>query len=209
MDPNFRNPVSEEFNVGYSWALNNNSVFEAEYTHVLSLHEDKTINIDQKVVTGTDSSGTACTSPGLPVGCNMNFGNVNLTRPLSADFTAAGQPVLNSLRSDQSINRSRYDGVNLSFRQRMSHHFSLIANYTLSWSYGYDGGGGDTTIFRNYARDGYRPFASYEWGPSTNDERHHNDNEVLEQHAEREQHDAERWQRVESRERRGEECADG
>src|ERR1700722_1597257 len=28
MDPNFRNPVSEEFNVGYSWALNNNSVFE-------------------------------------------------------------------------------------------------------------------------------------------------------------------------------------
>ena len=35
----------------------------------------------------TDATGTACTSPGLPVGCNMNFGNVNLIRPLSADFS--------------------------------------------------------------------------------------------------------------------------
>ena len=176
MDPAFRNPVSEEFNLGYSWALNNNSVFEAEFTHVLSLHEDKTINIDQKVVDSTnptDATGAACTSPDFPVGCNMNFGNVNLIRPLSADFTTAGQPVLASLRSDESINRSRYDGINLSFRQRMSHHFSLIANYTLSWAYGYDSGGGDTTIFRNYARDGYKPFASYEWGPGSNDERHH------------------------------------
>ncbi|MFZ0954839.1 MAG: carboxypeptidase regulatory-like domain-containing protein [Candidatus Sulfotelmatobacter sp.] len=173
MDPNFRNPVSEEFNVGYSWALNNNAVFEAEFTHVLNLHEDKTINIDQKVVTGTDTSGTPCTSPDFPVGCNMNSGNVILTRPLTAAFTAAGQPVLASLRSDESINRSRYDGMNLSFRQRMSHHFSLTANYTLSWAYGYDGGGGPTTAFRNYARDGYFPFASSEWGPSANDERHH------------------------------------
>jgi outer membrane receptor protein involved in Fe transport len=176
MDPNFRNPVSEEFNLGYSWALNNNSVFEAEFTHVQSLHEDKTINIDQKVVDSTnptDATGTACTSPDFPVGCNMNFGNVNLIRPLSNAFAAAGQPVLNSLRSDESINRSRYDGINLSFRQRMSRHFSLIANYTLSWAYGYDSGGGDTTIFRNYARDGYKPFASYEWGPGSNDERHH------------------------------------
>jgi outer membrane receptor protein involved in Fe transport len=173
IDPNFRNPVSEEFNVGYTWALNNNSVFEAEYTHVLNLHEDKTINIDQKVVNGTDASGTACTSPGLPVGCNMNFGNVNLVRPLDAAFSAAGEPVLASLRSDESINRTHYDGVNFSLRQRMSHHFSLVANYTLSWAYGYDGGGGTTTSFRNYSRNGYFPFASYEWGPSNNDERHH------------------------------------
>ena len=57
IDPNYRNPVAEEFNVGYSWALNNNSVFEAEYTHVLGLHEDKTINIDQKVPMGVDGSG--------------------------------------------------------------------------------------------------------------------------------------------------------
>lgn len=50
-------------------------------------------------------------------------------------------------------------------------HFSLNANYTLAWAYGYDAGG--FSAFRNYARDGYHPFASYEWGPMTNDERHH------------------------------------
>ena len=156
IDPNYRNPVAEEFNLGYSWALNNNSVFEAEYTHVLGLHEDKTINIDQKVPMGVDGSG-----------------NVILDRPLTAAFAAAGQPVLASVRNEESINRNRYDGMNFSYRQRMSHHFSINANYTLSWAYGYDGGGGPTTIFRNYARDGYAPLSPAEWGPSTNDERHH------------------------------------
>jgi hypothetical protein len=74
---------------------------------------------------------------------------------------------------EEAINRSRYDGVNFSFRQRMSHHFTINANYTLAWAYGYDVGGGPTTIFRNYARDGYHPLSSAEWGPSSNDERHH------------------------------------
>jgi Carboxypeptidase regulatory-like domain len=154
IDPRYRNPVSEEFNVGYTWAINNNSVFEVEYTHVLGLHENKTINVDQKVPTGTDASG-----------------NVILTRPLSAAFTAAGQPVLNSVRNDESINRNRYDGANFSFRQRMSRHFSLNANYTLARAVGYDYGG--FSAFRNYARNGYAPFAPYEFGPTSNDERHH------------------------------------
>ena len=174
IDPNYRNPVSEEFNLGYSWAINNNSVFEAEYTHVLALHENKTINIDQKVVDYAD----------YPTGLNAD-GEVALVRPLGdpgavqgdpttglyGAFQRAGQPVLASVRNDESINRSRYDGINFSFRQRMSRHFSLNANYTLSWAYGYDAGG--FSAFRNYARDGRQPFAPYEWGPMTNDERHH------------------------------------
>jgi outer membrane receptor protein involved in Fe transport len=148
MDPNYRNPVTEEFNAGYSWALNSNSVIEAEYTHVLGLHENKTINIDQKVPVG----GVCC------------------TRPLDAAFIAAGQPRLNSVRNDESIGRSHYDGMNLSFRQRMTHRFTVNANYTLAWAYSYDAGGGS---FRNYPRLSTDPFAKYEWGPSPNDERHH------------------------------------
>ena len=53
----------------------------------------------------------------------------------------------------------------------MNRHFSLNAAYTLSWAGGYNMGG--FSAFRNYARDGYNPFASYEWGPSSQDERHH------------------------------------
>ena len=149
MDPNYRNPVTEEFNGGYSWALNSNTAFEAEYTHVLGLHENKTINIDQRVPVG----GVCCKAP-------LN----GLTAPGSTS------PQFASVRNDESIGRSHYDGFNFSFRQRMSHRFQFSANYTLAWAYSYDGGGGS---FRNYPRLATNPFASYEWGPSPNDERHH------------------------------------
>jgi hypothetical protein len=148
MDPNYRNPETLEFNGGYSWSINPNTVVEAEYTHVLGLHENKTINIDQKVPVG----GVCC------------------TRPLDAAFAASTRPELASVRDEQSIGRSHYDGWNVSFRQRMSHRFQLSANYTLAWAYSYDGGG---SSFRNYPRLSTNPFASYEWGPSPNDERHH------------------------------------
>jgi hypothetical protein len=148
MDPNYRNPVTEEFNLGYSWAINPNSVFEAEYTHVLGLHENKTMNIDQKVPVG----GVCC------------------SRPLDPAFAASTQPELASVRDEQSIGRSHYDGINFSFRRRMTHHFTVNANYTLAWAYSYNGGG---TSFRNYPMLATNPFASWAWGPSPNDERDH------------------------------------
>jgi len=148
MDPSYRNPMTEEFNGGYSWALNPNTAIEVEYTHVLGLHENRTINIDQKVPVG----GVCC------------------TRPLDAAFAAAKQPRLNSVRNEESIGRSHYDGANFSFKQRMSHHFSINAAYTLAWAYSYDSGAG---TFRNYPVNANNPFASYEWGPDFNDERHH------------------------------------
>jgi outer membrane receptor protein involved in Fe transport len=148
MDPNYRNPETEEFNVGYSWAPSRNSVVSAEYTHVLGLHENRTMNIDQRV----PLNGACC------------------TRPLDAAFAASTQPLLASVRDEQSIGRSHYDGINFSFRKRMTHHVSLDANYTLSWAYSYDAGG---SSFRNYPRLATDPFASYEWGPNPNDERHH------------------------------------
>ena len=148
MDPNYRNPVTEEFNAGYSWSPAPNSVVTAEYTHVLGLHENKTMNIDQKI----PLNGACC------------------TRPLDAAFAASTQSELASVRDEQSIGRSHYDGINFTFHQRMSHHFTLNANYSLSWAYSYDSGGGS---FRNYPRLSTNPFASYEWGPSPNDERHH------------------------------------
>jgi Carboxypeptidase regulatory-like domain/TonB dependent receptor len=152
IDSHYRNPVAEEFNVGYSWALTTNTVFEAEYTHVLGLHENKTINIDQRIPV----NGVCCTAP------------------LDSAFIAAGQPKLGSVRNEEAINRSRYDGMNLSLRQRMSHHFQVEGNYTLSRAYSYDGGGGiGASSFRNYPRLATAPLASYEWGPSSDDERSH------------------------------------
>src|SRR5437899_11137773 len=71
MDPNHRNPVTEQFDGGYSLALNANAAVEVEYTHVLGLHDNKTINVDQKVPV----NGTCC------------------TRPLDGAFTASNPPL--------------------------------------------------------------------------------------------------------------------
>jgi len=151
MDPLYRNPQTEEANVGYSWQLSNSSVIEAEYVHVLGLHLNKTININ----------------PNLPINGDPSQGFV---RPLKAAFTAAGVPVLGSVRDEQSIGRSRYDGMNISYRQQMVRHFSIRANYTLARALAY----GDTgTSFRNYPRDPRNPLSPFEYGPTFNDERHH------------------------------------
>jgi outer membrane receptor protein involved in Fe transport len=148
MDPNYRNPVTEEFNGGYSWAITPNLAVEAEYTHVLGIHENKTINVDQKVVQ-----------------------NGKLVRPLDAAFAAnPSLSELASVRNEEAIGRERYDGVFFVFKDHINKRLQLDANYALSWANGYDTGGGS---FRNYARNGYDPFNPAEFGPSPNDERNH------------------------------------
>ena len=158
MDPKYRNPVTEEFNLGYQWALFKNSVFEAEYVHTLGLHENKTININ----------------PLVPVdNMTTNPPSTSTYRPLSAAFAAAGVPVLGRVMDEQSINRSRYDGFNFSYRQRMTHHFSINANYTLSWSRGWAAGTSSTSGFRNYPHDPVNPWNPLDFGYTPQDERHH------------------------------------
>jgi hypothetical protein len=160
MDPNYRTPVTEEFNGGYTWAINSKSVLEVEYVHVLSLHENKTINLDP-VIPVDPSNITTLKKTGAAGG---------FFQPLDAAFAAAGVPRLGSVRDEQSIGRSRYDGMNVSYRQRAFHKTDLTMNYTLARAVGYDEDGGS---FRYYPRDPQHPLAASEFGPSFNDERHH------------------------------------
>ena len=143
MDPNYRNPYSQQWNVGYQWSLDTNSVVELEYIHELALHEDKTVNINPTI------SGV---------------------RPFSAAFAAAGVPVLGRISDEQAINRSRYDGMNLSYRRRMANHVQLIANYTLSQAKSYEGYAG---AFRSAATTPFLPLNPLDYGPAPIDERHH------------------------------------
>jgi hypothetical protein len=144
MDPQYRNPYSETWNFGYSWQLTPHSVFEAEYVHELGLHESKTINLNPTIDGGA--------------------------RPLSAAFAAAGVPVLGRIDDEQSIGRSRYDGMNLTYRQRMWKRFSMEGTYTLARAMAYDG---DAAAFRNRPTDPFNPLRPADFGPVTNDERHH------------------------------------
>jgi outer membrane receptor protein involved in Fe transport len=160
MDPHYRNPVSQQFNFGYQWAVTHNSVIEVEYVHELGLHENKTVNINPTIATGIDPS----------------TGDLIKHRPLSAAFAAAGVPVLGRVMDEQSVNRSRYDGLNLSYRQHMTKHFSLNANYTLSraMGWGVESGGADAgSGFRNYPHDPLNIWDPRDFGATPNDERHH------------------------------------
>ena len=155
MDPKYRNPFTEEFNFGYQWAIDTKSVFEAEYVHTLGLHSNVDVNINP-------------TDP------------VTGVRPFDSAFESKGVPVLGRIMDNRSIGRSRYDGLNLSYRRQMVKHFSLVANYTLGRAMGYAvASGGPPTLsssqssYHSYPHDPLYPLASWDFGPTPFDERHH------------------------------------
>ena len=171
MDPNYRNPVTEEWNGGYAWSLSNKSVFEVEYTHVLGLHENKTINLDPRIpINPANITTRSVTEDPTTLAPVCSAASCGFFFPLDAAFKAAGVPVLGSLRDEVSGGRSRYDGLNFSYRQRNFHRVDLIVNYTLARAVGYNQDGGS---FRYYPQDPQQPLAASNFGPAFNDERHH------------------------------------
>ena len=152
MDPHYRNPYTQQFNIGWAHTLNSYSVLEIDYVHVLALHESKTVNINPTRLFLLDGSGNEISS-----------------RPLTAAFTAAGVPVLGSVRGEFSIGRSRYDGVNISYRRRLHNRVSVNATYTLSRALAYNG---NAAAFRNTPSDPFDIFGKWDLGPVPNDSRH-------------------------------------
>ncbi len=152
MDPDYQNPFTQQWNLGYAWQLNSYSVLEFEYTHILGLHESKTVNINPTLAMFLNSAGAEITS-----------------RPLTAALAAAHQPILGRIDLEQSSGRSRYDGMNISYRRRLHKSFTVNATYTLSQALAYNG---NSAAFRNRAWDTFNLFAPYELGPTPNDSRH-------------------------------------
>jgi len=158
MDPDYRNPYTQQWNVGYAWQFNSYSVLEVEYTHVLALHESKTLNINPQRRLLNESFGTS--------------------RPLDAAFTAAHlfcDPTnpnncgLGRIDLEASVGRSRYDGMNISYRRRLHNRLTVNATYTLSRALAYDG---NAAAFRNRAVNHFDYLAKYSLGPVPNDTRH-------------------------------------
>jgi hypothetical protein len=152
MDPSYRNPYTQQWNIGYAHQLNTYSVLEFDYVHVLALHESKTLNVNPTRTFFLDASGNEITS-----------------RPLSAAFAAAGVPVLGRIDDEASVGRSRYDGMNISYRRRLHNKISVNATYTLSRALAYNG---NAAAFRNRSSNHFNYFAPYELGPVPNDTRH-------------------------------------
>jgi hypothetical protein len=149
MDPSYRNPYTQQINAGFQYAPNNFSVIEVDYVQARGLHDNKTVNIN-------------------PV---QYFGDGKGTRPFSAALNAAGVPQLGRIADEQSIGRSYYDGLNVSYRQQMWKHFTGTINYTFSKALAFEGG---AASFRNTATNPFLgQFRRQDFGPTPADERHH------------------------------------
>lgn len=143
VDPNYQNPYNQEFNLAYSWQISQNDLIEVEGIHTLALRESKRVNINP-----TLSSGI---------------------KPLDASFNAAGLPRLAQIIVESSVGRSRYDALNISYRRRLSNHFSVNTNYVRSRALAYNGG---PAQFGNISPDPNNLFGKSELGPAPNDEPH-------------------------------------
>ncbi len=145
MDPNYHNPYTQQFNIGYAFEIDNSNAIEVDYIHVLSLRESKTIDINPK---------------------DPNNGGIRTLNPI---FAAKGLPELARIDAEMSIGRSRYDGLNISYRRRMSRHFSINTNYVLSRALAYAGA---SASFRNRPTDINNWFTPSDLGPTPSDETH-------------------------------------
>ncbi len=143
MDPHYHNPYTQQANIGYAYQINSSNVVEIEYIHVLGLRESKTIDISPK---------------------DPNNGGTRLLNPL---FKAKGLPTLARVDDEMSIGRSRYDGLNLSYRRRLSKHISLNTAYVRSRALAYNG---NAAAFRNRPTEITNWFAPHDLGPTPSDE---------------------------------------
>lgn len=166
MDPDYRNPYTQQWNLGYAWQFNSYSAIEVDFTHVLALHESKTININPTRRIFCASGGNVC---GLGAGDPVGSAAEIAARPLAAALAAAGQVAFGRIDLETSVGRARYDGMNVSYRRRLHDSVSVNATYTLSWAKAFNG---NAAAFRNRAWNPFNYFADYEYGPVPNDTRH-------------------------------------
>lgn len=155
MDPNYRNPYTQQWNVGYTFEINSSNAIEVSYVHALGLHEAARQNINP-------------INPTLPPIPPATTGH---PRVLDAAFIAAGlKPQQAQIIVDNATNRSRYDGLDVSYRRRMSKRFSINTSYVLSRAVGWDG---QPAGFGNTPVNPFKPWdPAVDFGYVQNDERH-------------------------------------
>jgi carboxypeptidase family protein len=162
MNPDDEMPYTQQWNIGYSRQLGRDYVLDVDYIHVLGLHEYIRHRLNPRV-------------PGKTI-TNIDGKTINNARILAEDFLRAGLPAdrLQDVVSEESIGRSRYDGLNIQLRKRFSNHFTFQASYVLSRSLAYTGATNVSAAagFAGQAQDQNRILDPSELGPTSNDERH-------------------------------------
>jgi hypothetical protein len=168
-DPNYKDAYSEQFNAGYSRALNTRMIASIDYVHLLGLHYGRDLDINP--ICTVNFQG--------PCGIG-NYPTVAIGKRILSSATQAvyGDPnFFSNITIISSPGLSHYDEVAAHFEVRSS-RVTLQANYTLSWSNAYGnavgptpGIGGSILPEVPNAYGGCLQCAG-EWGPGWADERH-------------------------------------
>jgi hypothetical protein len=162
MNPDDVMPYTQQFNIGYSRQLSRDYALEIDYVHILALHEYLRHRLNPIV-------------PGNTV-ININGATVNNARLLAADFVRAGLPAnrLADVVSEESVGRSRYDGLNIVLRRRFSKRMTFETSYVLSRALAYTGAANTAAAagFGGQAQDQNKILDPSELGPTSTDERH-------------------------------------
>ncbi|HUY95113.1 MAG TPA: carboxypeptidase regulatory-like domain-containing protein [Terracidiphilus sp.] len=144
VDPNYRNPVSEQWNLGYTWGIDPADAIMIDYVHSLGLHESQYVNINPIIDVGSGA------------------------RKFDAAFQGANVTPLGPITTAESTGRSRYDSLSIEWKRRMTHNFSLDGSYTLARALAW---GGSAASFGNRPAtlDQWNPV---NFGPTGTDQRH-------------------------------------
>ena len=161
ISPDAQMPYTQQFNIGYSRQLSRDYAIEVDYVHILGLHEYMRRRLNPRV-------------PGNTV-TDVNGATVANARLLAANFVRAGLPAarLGDVVYEDSIGRSRYDGLNIQLRKRFSNRFTFQTSYVLSRGIAYGGANntGAAAGFGGLVQDQNNIFDKGELGPTSTDER--------------------------------------
>jgi hypothetical protein len=165
IDPNFVAPYTQQWNGGYAQELGRKMSIEFDYVHVLGLHEFTSLDINPR--TGPLHNAT------------RNQTASSFPRVLAPLFAAHAAELLAAfgtatpygrITAAQSVGRSRYDALTVSFNRRYANRYQLHAHYTLSKSQAWYGQASD---FGNQPQNVFDPWNPAEnFGPTDADERH-------------------------------------
>ena len=170
--PGLRDQYEMISHIGWAHALEANTLFSADYTHIQGVHEWRPVEINPLCTTNFQGP---CKSPGFS-GPEAAIGRRILSTATQAVY---GDPnLLGAVGLTASIARSKYDELAIAVQHR-GKRMTVQANYTLSYAFGYGGNVGG--LFVSNA-GGYLPeipsayggcfFCAGEWGRGAADERH-------------------------------------
>jgi len=149
IDGHYKTPYAIHITGGMQHALNEHWMFSADYTHEQGNHGYR----------GYSFTG----------GTNLFTPLISSSDPNYADDQASVVPDLNLFKSD---NRSSYNALMLHAQGNVTHHFDLIANYTLSRAETWGCLLGELFDYVNGVCDPLNPFGAGDYGPSGEDVTH-------------------------------------